>query len=82
MRVVHYARVSTIHAGQDPTMQTFELREYAARRGRIVVGEYVDQGVSGSKESRPGLNKLLEVVDAVPIPVTGNRRHRAFLLLT
>jgi DNA invertase Pin-like site-specific DNA recombinase len=62
MKAAIYARVSTIHAGQDPTMQTSELREYAARRGWTVVGEYVDQGVSGSRESRPALNKLLEVV--------------------
>jgi DNA invertase Pin-like site-specific DNA recombinase len=35
-----------------------ELREYAARRGWTVSGEYVDQGVSGSMESRPELNRL------------------------
>jgi DNA invertase Pin-like site-specific DNA recombinase len=39
-------------------MQLSELREYAARRGWIVFGEYVDHGVSGSKESRPELNRL------------------------
>jgi DNA invertase Pin-like site-specific DNA recombinase len=39
-------------------MQLSELREYAARRGWIISGEYVDQGVSGSKESRPELNRL------------------------
>src|SRR5215469_2558813 len=60
-RVALYARVSTLN-GQDPEMQLLELREYAARRGWIVSGEYVDQGVSGSKESRPELNRL--TVDA------------------
>src|SRR5581483_10072216 len=44
--------------GQDPEMQLSELREYAARRGWAVHGEYVDQGISGSKESRPELNRL------------------------
>jgi DNA invertase Pin-like site-specific DNA recombinase len=39
-------------------MQLSELREYAARRGWTVSGEYIDQGVSGSKESRPELNRL------------------------
>jgi len=46
------ARVSTLR-GQHPEMQLSELREYAARRGWKIVGEYVDEGVSGSKESRP-----------------------------
>ena len=56
-RVALYARVSTLN-GQNPEMQLSELREYAARRGWTVSGEYVDQGVSGSKESRPELNRL------------------------
>ena len=53
-----YARVSTT-SGQDPEMQLRELREYATRRGWTVTDEYVDQGVSGSKESRPALNRLM-----------------------
>jgi DNA invertase Pin-like site-specific DNA recombinase len=58
MRVALYARVSTLN-GQHPEMQLSELREYAARRGWKIVGEYVDEGVSGSKESRPQLNRLM-----------------------
>jgi DNA invertase Pin-like site-specific DNA recombinase len=58
MRTALYARVSTLN-GQNPEMQLSELREYASRRGWRVVGEYVDQGVSGSKESRPQLNRLM-----------------------
>src|SRR5271157_590939 len=57
-RVALYARVSTCN-GQDPEMQLRELREYAARRGWTVTSEYVDHGVSGSKESRPQLNQLM-----------------------
>ena len=57
-RVALYARVSTV-AGQSPEMQLVELREYSARRGWQVVAEYVDHGVSGAKESRPALNRLL-----------------------
>jgi DNA invertase Pin-like site-specific DNA recombinase len=60
-RVALYARVSTLN-GQDPAMQLSELREYASRRGWSVTREYIDQGVSGSKESRPELNQLM--VDA------------------
>jgi DNA invertase Pin-like site-specific DNA recombinase len=58
MRVALYARVSTLH-GQHPEMQLSELREYAARRGWKIVAEYCDEGISGSKESRPELNRLM-----------------------
>src|ERR1022692_3043232 len=58
MRVALYARVSTVN-GQSPEMQLAELREYASRRGWEVFGEYVDLGISGSKESRPELNRLM-----------------------
>src|ERR1700756_3435761 len=59
MRVAIYARVSTANNGQDPTMQTRELREYCERRGWNVVGEYVDIGISGVKEKRPELDRLM-----------------------
>lgn len=54
-----YARVSTVNAGQDPAMQTRELREYCERRGWEVFDCYVDVGVSGKKDSRPQLNRLM-----------------------
>ena len=59
MRAAIYARVSTIGHGQTPDMQLRELREYCARRGWQIAGEYVDAGVSGSKERRPQLDRLL-----------------------
>jgi DNA invertase Pin-like site-specific DNA recombinase len=70
-RAALYARVSTLN-GQDPEMQLRELREYCARRGWTVAGEYVDCGVSGSKERRPQLDRLLmscrkRQVDAVVV---------------
>src|SRR6201987_1607757 len=40
-------------------MQLAELREYVSRRGWNIVGEYLDEGISGSKESRPQLNRLM-----------------------
>ena len=61
MRVAIYARVSTL-IGQRPEMQLAELREYASRRGWEIYGEYVDSGISGSKESRPELNRLMSDV--------------------
>jgi DNA invertase Pin-like site-specific DNA recombinase len=57
-RVALYARVSTLN-NQDPEMQLSELREYAGRRGWEISEEYTDQGVSGCKESRPALNRLM-----------------------
>ena len=58
MRVAIYARVSTTN-GQSPQMQLSDLREYASRRGWEVFAEYIDNGVSGAKESRPELNRLM-----------------------
>src|SRR6202521_2237035 len=59
MKVAIYARVSTANNSQDPTMQTRELREYAERRGWTVASEYVDIGISGTKEKRPELDRLM-----------------------
>ena len=52
------ARVSTT-SGQDPEMQLRELRDYCERRGWEVAREYVDTGISGAKEKRPELDRLL-----------------------
>jgi DNA invertase Pin-like site-specific DNA recombinase len=59
IRVGVYARVSTADKKQSPEMQLRELREYCERRGWQITGEYVDIGVSGAKDSRPELNRLL-----------------------
>ena len=59
MRVAIYARVSTTNHGQDVNMQLRELRQFADARGWKDVVEYVDEGVSGSKDSRPELNLLM-----------------------
>jgi DNA invertase Pin-like site-specific DNA recombinase len=58
--VAIYARVSTMNAGQDPAMQTRELYEYCQRRDWDVFDCYVDKGVSGKKDSRPQLNRMME----------------------
>ena len=59
MKASIYARVSTAKGQQSPEMQLNELRDYCQRRGWEIAGEYVDNGVSGAKESRPELNRLL-----------------------
>ena len=59
VRTAIYARVSTLNNGQDSSMQTRELREYCERRGWKFAGEYVDEGISGTKDSRPELNRLM-----------------------
>src|SRR3989442_9339382 len=58
MKVAIYARVSTTN-GQDPELQLRELREYCPRRGWEVAGEYVDVGISGAREQRQQLNRLI-----------------------
>jgi DNA invertase Pin-like site-specific DNA recombinase len=59
MRAAIYARVSTTNHGQDVTLQTRELEQFARARGWEIAGEYVDAGVSGTKDSRPELNRLI-----------------------
>ena len=59
MRAALYARVSTVGHGQDPEMQLRELREYCGRRGWTLAAEYIDNGISGAKETRPELDKLM-----------------------
>jgi len=58
MRAAIYARVSTSNQGQDPHVQTRELGEFCERRGWTLV-EYVDIGISGTKERRPALDRLM-----------------------
>jgi DNA invertase Pin-like site-specific DNA recombinase len=59
MKAGIYARVSTLD--QKPANQLQELRRYVEARGWSAT-EYVDRGVSGSKDRRPALDQLL--VDA------------------
>lgn len=54
-----YSRVSTLGHGQDPAMQTRELVEYCQRRGWEIYDCYVENGVSGKRDSRPQLNRLM-----------------------
>ena len=58
MRCAIYARVST--TVQTCENQLLELRRYCAARGWTVFKEYLDEGVSGSKDRRPALDELLK----------------------
>ena len=60
IRACLYARVSTSGHGQDPQLQFDELRQVAQARGWDVIAEHVDEGVSGTKTTRPGLDAMLE----------------------
>ncbi|HBZ70309.1 MAG TPA: hypothetical protein DEP35_11480 [Deltaproteobacteria bacterium] len=69
-RVALYCRVSTMEQHVEP--QLHALRSYAGARGLIVAAEYVDHGVSGAKDRRPTLDRLLadcrkRKVDAVAV---------------
>jgi DNA invertase Pin-like site-specific DNA recombinase len=67
--VAVYARVSTRDKGQDPEMQLTELREFVAKRGWQLAGEFVDVGVSGSKDSRPQLDAMMRLAKARKLDV-------------
>ena len=58
-KVAIYARVSTSNHGQNVSLQTREQHQFAEARGWQVFDDYIDQGVSGSKDSRPELNRLM-----------------------
>ncbi len=59
MKVALYVRVSTIGHGQSVDVQLNDLRRFAAQRGFEIVKEYADEGISGSKSSRPALDQML-----------------------
>jgi len=56
-RIAIYARVST--TDQSTESQLLDLRRYTRERGWTIFKEYVDEGVSGTKDSRPALNELM-----------------------
>jgi len=56
-RVALYARVSTTDQSTDS--QLLDLRRYVTERGWNSFKEYVDEGISGTKDSRPALNELM-----------------------
>src|SRR6056297_2525460 len=64
-RVALYARYSTDM--QSPLSIRDQLRmcrDYAAREGWVVVDEFFDEAMSGTRRDRPGFKNLLEAVKA------------------
>jgi DNA invertase Pin-like site-specific DNA recombinase len=59
IRAAFYVRVSTSNGQQNPEVQLNDMRPFAESRGWHLVESYIDQGVSGSKDSRPALNRLM-----------------------
>jgi DNA invertase Pin-like site-specific DNA recombinase len=59
-RVGIYARVST--TDQTVENQLLDLRRYCRERGWTVVEEFTDHGVSGTKDRRPALDRLMDAV--------------------
>ncbi len=53
-----YARCSTIDKGQDVETQLLPMRTYAESKG-LTYEIYTDVGVSGSKDRRPQLDRLM-----------------------
>ena len=58
-RVAIYGRVSTTNHGQDVAVQTRDLEQFAQARGWRLVDSYLDVGISGSKDNRPQLDRLM-----------------------
>jgi len=56
-RIAIYARVSTTDQSTDN--QLLDLRRYVSDRGWQIYQEYCDNGISGTKDSRPALNELM-----------------------
>jgi len=57
-RVAIYCRVSTLDQSTDS--QLLDLRRYTKERGWQIFQEYCDNGISGTKDSRPALNQLMD----------------------
>lgn len=69
-RAALYCRVSSDRQaleGDSIPAQLDALRRYASDHGMIVVGEYVDDGVSGTRSDRDELNRLLSDIDRIDV---------------
>jgi DNA invertase Pin-like site-specific DNA recombinase len=58
VNVALYARVSTQE--QDPEVQLAALRHHAEQRAWEIREEFIDRGISGTRERRPALDRLMK----------------------
>ena len=55
-KVIIYGRISTDEQNIESQLQA--VRKYCANQDWTITKEYIDKGISGSKDSRPSLDKL------------------------
>lgn len=60
MLCVVYARISTANMGQDCLNQLIPCRNLAQSRELVIREEYIDEGYSGTKDSRPSLDRMMK----------------------
>jgi DNA invertase Pin-like site-specific DNA recombinase len=58
LKIAIYCRVSKLD--QDPALQDHETAEHARARGWEIVDTYTDHGISGAKERRPQLDRMMK----------------------
>ena len=65
MRAVLYARIActTSQTNQAMVSQLQALRDHAASRGMKIVGEFTDEGYSGLRKDRPGLERMRHLAE-------------------
>ena len=65
MRAVLYARVACTTPQRNPAVvsQLQALRDHAGSRGMKIVGEFTDEGSSGLRLDRPGLERMRDLAE-------------------
>lgn len=65
VRAAEYVRMSTEHQKYSTENQAEAIREYATRRGFVIVRTYADEGKSGLRlDGRDALKRLIEDVES------------------
>jgi DNA invertase Pin-like site-specific DNA recombinase len=59
-----YCRVSTSDQASGLDSQIRAMKEFCERQGVMDYELFADEGISGAKESRPSLNRMMEAVEA------------------